>query len=172
MSALPVPDLMRETIYELHPRMFTDRGIRLVLLDGDNTRAPYPVHEAPEALRAWVLEMRSGGLELYILSNNKGDRPKNFAAALGLPYRKHSRKPFTATARKIMAERGCGPTQTALVGDQVYTDVLCAKRCGAYAVLVKPIEFNHFWLRLRYWAEAPFRMGYKLKEKRRKHDTH
>lgn len=162
MSALPVPDLMRENIYELCPRMFTERGIRLILLDVDNTLAPYTVHEASEKLRAWVSEMQNGGLELYILSNNKGDRPKTFAAALGLPYRKRSRKPFTGTARDIMAERDCRPAQTALIGDQVYTDVLCAKRCGAYAVLVKPIEFNHFWLRLRYWAEAPFRLGYRI----------
>ena len=168
MSVFPVPDLMRETIYELAPRMFTERGIRLVLLDVDNTLAPYTVQEAPEALRAWVKTMLTGGLELYILSNNKGDRPEMFAAALGLPYRKRSRKPFTLTAREIMAERRCAPAQTALIGDQVYTDVLCAKCCGAYAVLVKPIEFNHFWLRLRYWAEAPFRLGYKIKPEKEK----
>lgn len=166
MSVLPVPDLMRESIYELCPRMFTERGIRLLLLDVDNTLAPYTVHEASETLRAWVRTMLAGGLELYILSNNKGDRPKEFAAALGLPYQKRSRKPFTRTARKIMAERRCGPERTALIGDQVYTDVLCAKRCGAYAVLVKPIEFNHFWLRLRYWAEAPFRLGYRMKKEK------
>ena len=163
MSALPVPDLMRESVYELSPRMFTERGIRLVLLDVDNTLAPYTVHEASGALQSWVREMRGGGLELYILSNNKGDRPEKFAAALGLPYRKRSRKPFTKTARAIMAERRCAPARTALIGDQVYTDTLCAKRCGAYAVLVRPIEFNHFWLRLRYWAEAPFRLGYRLR---------
>ena len=168
MSALPVPDLMRESVYELSPRMFTERGIRLILLDVDNTLAPYTVHEAPEALRVWVLEMRAAGLELYILSNNKGDRPRRFADALGLPYQKHSRKPFTKTAREIMTERRCGPESTALIGDQVYTDMLCAKRCGAYAVLVKPIEFNHFWLRLRYWVEAPFRLGYKVKAKKEK----
>ena len=163
MNALPVPDLMRESIYDLKPRMFTEKGIRLVLLDVDNTLAPYTVHEATGALQGWVSEMRAAGLELYILSNNKGNRPETFAAALKLPYRKRSRKPFTRTAREIMAERDCGPDRTALVGDQVYTDMLCAKRCGAYAVLVKPIEFNHFWLRLRYWAEAPFRLGYKIK---------
>ena len=163
MSALPVPDLMRESIYDLRPRMFTERGIRLVLLDVDNTLAPYTVREASEALRGWVLEMRAAGLELYILSNNKGDRPEAFAAALGLPYQKHSRKPFTQTARRIMAERRCAPAQTALIGDQIYTDVLCAKRCGAYAVLVRPIEFSHFWLRLRYWAEAPFRLRYRIR---------
>lgn len=163
MSVLPVPDLMRESIYELGPGMFTERGIRLILLDVDNTLAPYTVHEAPEALRAWVQTMLRGGLELYILSNNKGDRPETFASALGLPYRKRSRKPFTGTAREIMTERRCAPSRTALIGDQVYTDVLCAKRCGAYAVLVKPIAFNHFWLRLRYWAEAPFRLGYRFR---------
>ncbi len=153
----PVPDVMKDNIYELTPRLFTDRGIRFILLDIDNTIAPYTVNAASDRLRAWVRDMQAAGLELFILSNNKGTRPEIFSAALGLPYRKRARKPFVRAAREVLAETGHSPGETAFIGDQIYTDTLCAKCCGAFAVTVKPIEFSNFWLRLRYWAEWPFR---------------
>lgn len=157
MSFLPIPDVMEPDIYHLTPRLFLERGVRLLLLDIDNTLSPYTVDTATEPLKNWVRQMRDAGLELFLLSNNKGSRPEVFAAALELPFVKRAKKPFPKTARKVMAQLGFTPRETALIGDQIYTDALCAKCCGALAVTVKPIEFSNFWLRLRYWAELPFR---------------
>ena len=166
MNILPVPDLMYRSIYELRPEALSARGVKLVLLDIDNTVAPYTVDTASPALRAWAEGMREAGLELYILSNNRGPRPERFAAALGLPFRKRARKPFPKTAREVLAETGRGPTESAVLGDQIYTDALCARLCGAMAVTVEPIAFTNFWLRLRYWTEFPFRLAYRLRGKR------
>jgi len=163
MSLWPVPDTMAGNIYEISPRMFTNRGIRFIILDIDNTVAPYTINEATDRMKAWVKSLQNAGLELYILSNNRGDRPEKFAAAFGLPYVKKAWKPFTKAARRIMAERGYTPAETAFIGDQIYTDTACAKWCGAYAVLVHPIEFNRFVLRFRYWLEFPFRLKYQWK---------
>ena len=160
MSVFPVPDVMKDDIYQLTPRLFTNRGVRFLLLDVDNTLAPYTIDEATPRMRAWVRDMRSAGLELYILSNNRGDRPEKFAAALGLPYRKRAWKPFPKVARAVLAETGHTPAETAFIGDQIYTDTLCAKLCGAFAVTVRPIAFSSFWLKLRYWLEFPFRLKY------------
>ncbi len=159
MSRLPIPDVRKRSLYELTPRLFTNRGIRFLLLDVDNTIAPYTRDEAGARARAWVRDMQVAGLELFILSNNKGVRPERFAAELGLPWRKRAKKPFPGIAREVMAERGYAPGETAFIGDQIYTDTLCAKSCGAFAVLVEPIEFSNVWLKLRYWAERPFRGG-------------
>ena len=158
MSFFPVPDVTKNNIYELTPRMFLNRGIRFLLLDIDNTVAPYTVAEATERMIAWVKTMQQAGLKLFVLSNNRGTRPETFSAALGLPYRKRARKPFPKAAKAVMAEQGFRPDETAFIGDQIYTDTACAKWCGAFAVLVKPIELSNFWLRLRYWLEGPFRL--------------
>ena len=156
MSLLPVPDLMLDSIYDLTPDMLTDRGVRFVVLDIDNTIAPYTVHEADDAMRAWVDSLRGAGLALYVLSNNRGHRPETFSSALGLPFQKKAWKPFPKQARAVMASQGFAPEETAFIGDQIYTDVCCAKWCGAYAVLVRPIEFHRFILKFRYWLEWPF----------------
>ena len=163
MSFWPVPDAMQQNIYEIVPRMFTNRGIRFIILDIDNTVAPYTVSEASVRMKAWVQGMKNAGLELYVLSNNRGERPEAFAAAFDLPCRKKAWKPFTKAAKEVMAERGYTPKETAFIGDQIYTDTACAKWCGAFAVLVHPIEFNRFILRLRYWLEFPFRLKYRWK---------
>ena len=157
MSILPIPDRKLRTIYELAPRELTDLGIRFVILDVDNTIAPYTVHTADERMIAWVQGLRDAGLDVFVLSNNRGERPERFSAAFGLPFRKNAWKPFTRHARAVMAEKGYLPRETAFIGDQIYTDVCCAKWCGAYAVLVHPIEFHRFILRFRYWLEWPFR---------------
>lgn len=166
MGFWPVPDLMRDDIYAIEPHALLSRGVRLVLLDVDNTLAPYTVSEPTQKMKDWAGEMRSAGLELFILSNNRGARPEIFARALGVDFIKKARKPFTAAARTVLLRYGAAPEQTAVVGDQIYTDTLCAKALGALAVLVKPIKFTNIFLRLRYWLEAPFRLAGSIKEKK------
>ena len=157
MSVFPVPDLMRRSIYDLSPADLTARGIRFVILDIDNTIAPYTVHAADERMCAWVQGLKDAGLELFVLSNNRGERPERFSGSFRLPFRKKAWKPFTKHAKAVMREWGYAPRETAFIGDQIYTDVCCAKWCGAHAVLVEPIEFHRFILRFRYWLEWPFR---------------
>ena len=70
------------------PAELTERGVRFVILDIDNTVAPYTVHAADERMIAWVQGLRDAGLELFVLSNNRGERPERFSAAFGLPFRK------------------------------------------------------------------------------------
>ena len=163
---LPVPDLLRDSIYDIKPEDLLRRGVRFVLLDIDNTIAPYTVHEATAEMRAWVAGLQGAGLDLYILSNNRGDRPERFAAAFGLPYRKRARKPFQRTLRSVLTETGYKAEESCLIGDQIYTDTACAKWCGALAVTVKPIRFTNPWLLLRYWLEAPFRLLGRGEEKK------
>ena len=164
MSFWPVPDVMKENIYEITPRMFTNRRIRFIILDIDNTVAPYSSDTATERMKAWVRGLQDAGLELYILSNNRGTRPEIFAGELGLPYRKKAWKPFPKAAKALLSERGYSPKETAFIGDQIYTDTACAKWCGAFAVLVRPIELQNFLLRFRYWLEFPFRLKCRWKD--------
>ncbi len=163
-SWIPIPDIMEPDIYALTPQRLQAQGVRLLLLDIDNTLAPYTTDTAEPRLLAWVAEMQRAGLTLFLLSNNKGERPALFGQALGLPFCKRARKPSPRRAREVMASYGVSPAETALLGDQIYTDVLCAKRCGARAALVTPIAFSSIWLRLRYWLELPFRGAYLLKK--------
>ncbi len=148
-------DLDAEALYR--------RGVRLLLMDLDNTLAPYHIDKADESVRRWIGRLRAAGIEPFILSNNRGDRPALFAGQLETGYVGRARKPSVKALRRVLAEKGLSPHQAALIGDQVYTDALCAARAGLTAVLVRPISLKNPLLALRYGLEAPFRFLYKVR---------
>ena len=159
---LPVPTLMKHDIYALTPEDVKALGVRFLMMDLDNTLSPYHIHEADGRLRNWVAAMGAAGLELFILSNNHGDRPARFARQLGVDYVNRAHKPGTAAALDIMRQRGYTPGETAILGDQIYTDVLCAVRCGCKSICVRPICISRNpLLAVRYFLEMPFRLLYK-----------
>ena len=46
------------------------QGVRLVLLDRDNTCVPRDAKAAPAEVAAWLVRAREAGLELCLVSNN------------------------------------------------------------------------------------------------------
>ena len=80
-----VPDIRVDSIFEITPEMLASRGISLLLLDLDNTLAPYS-----KILRQrnflWRERMESAGITLFIVSNTKTQRAEIFARSFGVPY--------------------------------------------------------------------------------------
>ena len=68
-------------------------------------------------------------------------------------------KPKTPCFVKAMGRMGVTREQTAIVGDQVFTDVLGGNRAGVSAILVEPIRLaGNPGRYLRYAVEVPFRL--------------
>ena len=112
-------------IYELSGEALARRGFKLLLADLDNTLAPYGVPLPDEKLKAWRDDLNAHGVTLFILSNNRHEsRPRIFAQALDVPFIGHAGKPKTPSFVKAMEQMGVTKEQTAIVGDQVFTDVL------------------------------------------------
>ena len=146
-----------KTIYDIDPAALAKRGIRLLLADLDNTLVPYGVPEPTQPVREGTL--REQGVTLFVLSNNRHpQRPERFSKALGVPYIGHAGKPKPGSFYKAMEQMGCTPEQTAIVGDQIFTDILGGSRAGVTTLLVEPIRLTGNPGRyLRYAAEWPFR---------------
>ena len=147
-------------IYELTGEALARRGFRLLLADLDNTLAPYGVPLPDERLKQWRDDLAHHGVTLFILSNNRKEhRPRIFAQALDVPYIGHAGKPKTPSFRRAMERMGVTGEQTAIVGDQVFTDVLGGNRAGVSAILVEPIRLaGNPGRYLRYAVELPFRL--------------
>ena len=160
---LPVPKRAAHDIYEITPTFLRSQGIRLLLMDLDNTLAPYSVNEASPALKEWIASMKAVGIEPFLFSNNKGDRPELFSKQLGVEFVKLAHKPKQAVLRRVLAEKGADPDRTAIIGDQIYTDVLCGSLSGLYTIVVLPIFLQNPLHALRYGAEFPFRLLYRVK---------
>lgn len=147
-------------IYEITGTALEQRGVRLLLADLDNTLAPYGVPLPDERLKAWRDELAAHGVTLFILSNNRHEsRPRIFAQGLDVPFIGHAGKPKTPSFDAAMEQLGVTREQTAIVGDQIFTDVLGGNRAGVATILVEPIRLaGNPGRYLRYAAEWPFRL--------------
>ena len=151
---------LADNIYELTGEKLQKRGIRLLLADLDNTLVPYGVPLPDERLKRWRDDLNRHGVTLFVLSNNRHEsRPRIFSEGLEVPYIGHAGKPKTGSFYAAMERMGVTKEQTAIVGDQIFTDVLGGNRAGVSAVLVKPTRLaGNPGRYLRYAVEVPFRL--------------
>lgn len=133
-----------------------DRKIKLLLLDFDNTMLPYTSNEPTEQLLQWLDEMKNAGITLCITSNSHKQRVPRFAKQYALHCVTGAKKPGTKGIKEAMARFNIDKEQTALVGDQIFTDVLGANLAGVRSVIVQSIHNHNFWLKLRHVFEVPF----------------
>jgi len=157
------PDYYTESILKVSPNTLKENGITNLLLDLDNTISPYYEKAPQNDLIEWAKNMKEGGITLYIVSNSKKKRPEIFAKGMGIPFIKHARKPSSKNILKAMEEIGGNKKNTALAGDQIFTDIYGANRAGINSILVYPIKFSRFFYLIRYYIETPFRNSYKNK---------
>ena len=153
-----VPDYSFHSITDIAPGFFTEHNIQFVMLDVDNTIAPYK-QDAPSAdIVQWIRDVKQIGTELYIVSNSKRpDRVEKFAQSLELPFIKAAKKPSTRVTKALLKDKNILPQNAALIGDQIYTDVWCANFTGCVSIVLYPIKFTNPFLAVRYYAELPFR---------------
>jgi HAD superfamily phosphatase (TIGR01668 family) len=114
------------------------RGLRGLLVDLDNTLAPYRSTFADDAVKTWIESMRD--YTLIIFSNASEKRVSGFCEPLGLPYVARAGKPAPDKAVVVCEQFGLPAQNAALVGDQIFTDVLCANRAGLLSVIVEPFK--------------------------------
>lgn len=165
MKNLFVPDFMFDDIYCITPEFIKSLGVRALVLDIDNTLVTYAVEEPTPEVIAWIDGMRQSGLSLSIASNNHEERVAKFNEKLGLFIMCESRKPSRKAVKRACAHFGVKPNECAVIGDQIFTDVLCASRSGAVAILVKPIPYNeNLFFRFKRVCEKPFIRAYKRRE--------
>ncbi len=135
-----LPDEQLNSIYELDAQKLRARGIRGIIFDLDNTLGPWGFTQLDERMRRWLRELEAQGFRLGFVSNDGGRGREALRAALnGHPVVFQARKPGTQGLRRVLEELSLPPSQVAMIGDQIFTDVLAAKRLGLYAILVQPI---------------------------------
>lgn len=152
-----LPDFKFDSIHDITPELLKENNISLLILDLDNTVSPYKVDTPTQPVLRWVEKMKRAGIRLFIVSNNKGDRPEIFSKQLGIPFLKRAKKPSPKKILEAISIEKNKPCSTALVGDQIYTDVIAANMAGITSFLVHPIKFTNIFLKIRYFFELPFR---------------
>ena len=151
-----LPALITDELTDLSPAMLRARNIKLLMMDFDNTIVPYTTDIPTEKMAAWLGEMAASDIQLCVVSNSKRDRVKIFCAKYGIDCITHAKKPFTKGIKECLAQYGIPASESALVGDQIYTDTFGANNAGCVPILVRAIHNHNIWLKLRHVAELPF----------------
>ena len=134
------PNIKLDRITEISYKMLEKRGIDALILDVDNTLSTHHGMKLCDGLEEWLDEMRSKGVKLLILSNSTNKRVKPFAEKIGLDFISLGLKPlFTGYVRSLKRLK-TGRKNTAIVGDQIFTDVLGGNFCGITTILLTPIK--------------------------------
>ena len=140
------------------------RGISFLMLDFDNTIVPYTTDVPTEKMLAWLEKMKASKVKIAIVSNSKNTRLIRFCETYGLDYIRKAYKPRPKGLKECMARFHFLPEESALVGDQIFTDIVAANLAGVTPILVDAIHNHTFWLKARGALELPFRF---LARKRR-----
>lgn len=151
-----LPNYIFPAITDVSETFLRERNIRLLLLDFDNTMLPYTKNEPSRELLQWIEHMRAADVTLCIVSNSHKPRVTDFSKRYGVPCVTGAKKPRGKGIREALRRFDVPVAQTALIGDQIYTDVLGANLAGACSIIVRSIHNHNFWLKLRHAFEVPF----------------
>ena len=131
-----------------------DEGVRLILVDRDNTCVPRDTKVPPPEVLAWIERAKAMGMRVLIVSNNFHTKQVSASAReLGCGFIDHAMKPAPFALLAGLKREGIPAEQTVMVGDQLFTDVLAANLAGIRPILVLPQS------RVDLWYTQLFRIG-------------
>ncbi len=139
------PDEYFRKIEEITIEYLQKNKIKALILDMDNTLINHKA-EIPENILKWAKDLQGQGVKLIIVSNtNKKNKVEKISKLLNIKYIYFAKKPLKIgllKARKILEEE---TNRIAVVGDQIFTDVIGGNRCKMFTILIDSIEEKDFW---------------------------
>ena len=156
MSISFLPRIITDELTDLTPALLDRHGIRLLMMDFDNTIVPYTTNIPTEKMAAWLAEMSRSHIQLCVVSNSRSGRVQVFCEKYGIPVITRAKKPGTRGIEECLSKFGIDRKQAAIVGDQIFTDTLGGNRAGVTTILIRAIDNHNIWLKLRHVAELPF----------------
>lgn len=164
------PNLYLKKVEDIKIETLIKNKIKLLILDVDNTLIDY-YKKLSENVINWAKEMKGQGIKLYILSNtNNKEKVEAVAKKLDIQYKHFAMKPLKRGFKYIQKETSIKPENIAVVGDQIFTDVLGGNRSKMFTILVDPIndKKDYWYTAWKRPIENKIKNKYKTKEEKNK----
>lgn len=140
------PDKYVDSVFDISLENLKKNNINTLIFDIDNTLVPYFIESADEKIKNYFKSLKNQGFKIGVLSNNDEKRVSFFCDGLDVRFIYKAGKPGIKGITKLMSYLESDNKTTALIGDQVFTDVWCGKRKGIYTILVKPVSSKDEWI--------------------------
>lgn len=158
MFAKLTPDAVFYSVTDIGAEFLRESGIAGIALDVDNTIARYSETTPGEDIIRWCEALKEDDIRFAVVSNNRHEhRVKAISGAIGVPFILSAKKPGRRGFEKAAELMSLPAGKVLAVGDQIFTDVLGAKRAGMKAAIVYPLGMGEsFLFRIRRALEMPF----------------
>lgn len=140
-----IPDIKLERVTDINVELLEKFGIEALILDVDNTLSTHHGQILTDGLSEWLSYMKENGIKLTVLSNSKRKRVEPFAKKIDLAFISLGLKPLPFGYIRALKALGTYRKNTAIVGDQIFTDIIGGKAVGVRTVLLTPIKPEDGW---------------------------
>ncbi|HOM03069.1 MAG TPA: YqeG family HAD IIIA-type phosphatase [Acetivibrio sp.] len=148
------PDLQANRVQDIDLDFLIKKNIKGLILDIDNTLVPEHMEEADENAIAWIEKVKKMGFRVCIVSNASEKRVVKFNDKLNVDVIHRASKPNRKSFLKAMEIMNTKASETAVIGDQIFTDIYGGNKVDVFTILVNPIDKReYFFVRLKRIAE-------------------
>ncbi len=145
LGRLLTPTLYLEKIYDLPLEWLSDNSITSVITDLDNTLVPWRDYRVAEELTEWFNTLHKEGFKTLILTNARPSPTiTKLSHSLNTKLVVGARKPISRFFREALMLLDSRPSETCVIGDQIFTDILGGNIIGCRTVLVERIGRREF----------------------------
>ena len=135
-----IPEYMCSVFGDITPAFLAKEGVSTLLLDVDNTLIPYELDRPTEEVLHWLSSLKENGIRVAFVTNNSKRRLSLFSEGMDVPAYHFCCKPSPLMLRRAMRVLGADRSSTAMLGDQLLTDMLAAHLAGVRSYIVPPIR--------------------------------
>ncbi len=146
------PDEIVNSIHEIDFARLKKGLVQALILDIDDTLIPRNVNEVTPEVFEWVAERKAEGFKLFFASNSRHpERVKYIGRTLEVPTASLSFKPLPFGFMRALSNLGVEAKNAAMIGDQLFMDILGANLLGIYSIYTKHLTPETFppriWMR-------------------------
>ena len=109
------PSLYLDSVKNINPTLLKKNNIKGLILDVDNTLIDY-YRNLVDGAEKWCEELKNEGIKCMF-----------------------AKKPLKSGFKRALSKLELKPEEVAVVGDQLFTDVIGAKRMNMFSILVKQV---------------------------------
>lgn len=135
-----IPDMYQKSIYTINYEKLYEDGMRCLLFDLDNTCVPYTEKNPNKKLKDLFDMLKEMGFKVIIFSNATKKRLEPFKNGLVVDCSYSSKKPSKRKFLKVLKMFDYDLSETAIIGDQLFTDIFGGNRVGIKTILVNPMS--------------------------------
>lgn len=135
------PDIYIKNITNLSVKYLKTQGIKGLILDMDNTLLNHKAKMKLKGLKEWIKKIKESEIKMVLVSNSiKRKKVIETSKYYDIPFVYGALKPLEFGLKKGAKKMKLQNNEIAVVGDQIFTDVLGANRRGMHSVLVVPLK--------------------------------